>query len=322
MTSGAAWILGAGGLLGGALRAALRERADTHLHEPAARMAWTDGPAVAAQLADGARAFAALVRAESAPRWTVLWAAGQGTMGSTTPEMQRETASLSALLRALAEAPELRGRPGALLFASTAGGIYAGSREETITELSPTAPTSPYGHEKLQQERLVATWAASLRNVAVLSARISTLYGPGQTRNKRQGLISHIARSALRHDPVNIFVPLDTIRDYLHVGDAARDMLVCLDELAAGAARGVTTKIIASEEATTIAQIVGQFAQILRKRPSIITSAHPLGAQYVRRICFRSVVMPHARDRRRTSLLIGVSEVMAHERLALAAAGC
>ena len=52
--------------------------------------------------------------------------------------------------------------------------------------------------------------------------RFSNLYGPGQNLGKLQGLISRLALSAVTRQPINIFVPLDTIRDYVYVDDAAQ----------------------------------------------------------------------------------------------------
>jgi UDP-glucose 4-epimerase len=321
MTVTSAWVLGRGGLLGSALGRALAASggAATDLPGPAS---WDDAPTFASWVRQATGTFAQ--RMEASPpdegrRWAVLWAAGQGTMGSRADEMERETALLSSLLDALAATPELRRRPGSFAFSSTAGGIYAGSTDETITERSAPKPTGPYGEHKLKQEQIVAAWARTMPEASVLVARISTLYGPGQSARKRQGLISHIARSLLRRQPVHIFVPLDTMRDYLYADDAAHDVLAALAALEGTS--GVTTKIVAAGQVTTVAQIIGNFEQIMRRMPRIITSAHPLGAQYRHRMSFRSVVCPEARARDRTSLLVGIAAVMAQERLAFAFSG-
>lgn len=319
MTVTRVWVLGGGGLLGSALGRALAAGggAASNLPGPAS---WDDAAAFTSWVRHAAGTFAQRLQAfppGEGERWAVLWAAGQGTMGSRAEEMERETALISSLLDALAATPELRRRRGSFVFSSTAGGIYAGSTDETITERSATKPTSHYAEHKLKQEQLVAAWARTMPEASVLVARISTLYGPGQSASKRQGLISHIARSLLRRQPVHIFVPLDTMRDYLYADDAAHDVVAALAALEG--TPGVTTKIIAAERATTVAQIIGNFEQVVRRMPRIITSAHPLGAQYRHRMCFRSVIYPEARARDRTSLLVGIAAVMAQERLAFAA---
>ena len=238
-------------------------------------------------------------------------------MGSSSESMSQEACLLESLLQALTNTPELRTRPGSFFFASTAGAIYAGSTDGTITEQSSPMPGAPYGIGKLAQERLIAEWTSTMDHTSVLIGRISTLYGRGQAPGKSQGLISHIARCIIRDRPIHVFVPLDTIRDYLYVTDAAHDVACHLEALEA--CRGVTMKIIAAEDSTTIAQIIGRFEQISHRKPLIVTGATPLGAQYLRRVCFRSVVPPLAKAPHRTSLFVGISEVMAHERLVFAA---
>jgi UDP-glucose 4-epimerase len=308
-----AWILGAGGLLGSSLARVLREDG-TDLFEPKARLCWGDPAVFAERIRPLVQQFA--TRAERSARWMLLWAAGQGTMGSSSERMVRETHLLRSLLDALAKVPALRTRPGSLFFASTAGAVYAGSEDDTVTERSTPAPRAPYGVEKLAQEHLVADWQRTMGETSVLIGRISTLYGCGQGQSKSQGLISHIARCVIRDRPIHVFVPLDTIRDYLHVTDAARDIACHLKELERH--YDVTTKIVAEEASTTIAQIIGRFEQVTHRKPLIVTSATRLGEQYLRRICFRSVVPPLAKAIHRTSLLVGISEVMAHERLSFA----
>lgn len=321
MTVTRVWVLGRGGLLGSAVGRALAAGDGAAIDLPGPS-SWDDAAGFANWVRQTASTFAKRLQASppgEEARWAVLWAAGQGTMGSRAEDMERETTLLSSLLDALTATPELRRRPGAFVFSSTAGGIYAGSTDETITERSAPKPTGPYGEHKLKQEQIVAAWARTMPEASVLLARISTLYGPGQSARKRQGLISHIARSLLRQQPVHIYVPLDTMRDYLYADDAARDVLDALGAVAG--TPGITTKIVAAEQATTVAQIIGTFEQIMRRMPRVITSAHPLGAQYRHRMCFRSEVHREARTRDRTSLLVGISAVMAQERLAFAVPG-
>jgi len=45
--------------------------------------------------------------------------------------------------------------------------------------------------------------------------RMSNLYGPGQNLKKVQGLISQMCLRVLTRQPLVLYVPLDTIRDYL-----------------------------------------------------------------------------------------------------------
>ena len=131
-------------------------------------------------------------------------------------------------------------RRGTLFFASSAGGVYAASQAAPpFDETSPVGALAPYGGEKLAQEALVRELAEAA-GVDMLIGRLSNLYGPGQKLSKPQGLIAHVGRAALRREPVSIYVPLDTIRDYLFAADAGRMVIDAVARRwarAAGAAR-------------------------------------------------------------------------------------
>jgi UDP-glucose 4-epimerase len=303
-----AWVLGGGGLLGTALCRALR-RHGTKLYSPNERFHWTNASQFAPQLETAVRAFAAIVSISE--RWEIYWAAGVGTMGSSNGDLEVETRFLTLLLHLVESESRLMMAPGAIAFASSAGAIYAGSSDYFISESTPIAPTTAYGREKLKQENRLRSFAQTNFGQAASIARLSTLYGPGQSFGKQQGLLTHIARSILRNRPIQIYVPLDTIRDYIVADDAAAAIVAV--SRATRNESGVLTKIIASEQPTTIAEIISVFRRIARRAPRIVTSASKLTGIYSRRVQFRSIVAPSLPRSPRTSLLIGISQVMAAE---------
>ena len=327
-----AWVLGSSGLLGAALCRQLR-RAGSTLFFPADRLAWNNSGEFAAQLAAAVRAFAD--QAAAADGWEIYWAAGIGTMASSPEALVPETRALSLLLQLLESESRLKNVPGSVALASTAGAIYAGATDEIITENTAPAPTTAYAHAKLEQEALLRCFADSHDHASVLIARISTLYGPGQSAGKKQGLMTYLARSILRNHPVQIYVPYDTIRDYITTDDAAAAMVAAVRDTdgdtgrdAAGDAANNTlretsgkpravTKIIASERPATIAEIVSIFRRLARRAPRIATSANRLSAVYSRRVQFRSIVSVRQVATPTTTLAIGIAQLMAAERVAL-----
>ena len=323
-----AWVLGSSGLLGAALCRQLR-RNGTTLFFPADRLAWNNSGEFAAQLATAVRAFAD--EAAAADRWEIYWAAGIGTMASSPETLAPETRALSLLLQRLESESRFKAVPGSVALASTAGAIYAGSADEIITENTAPAPTTAYAHAKLEQEALLRCFADSHDHASVLIARISTLYGPGQAAGKKQGLMTYLARSILRNHPVQIYVPYDTIRDYITTDDAAAAMVAAARDTGGGAERDsagntvhetsgtprAVTKIIASERPATIAEIVSIFRRLARRAPRIATSANRLSAVYARRVQFRSIVSVGPVATPTTTLAIGIAQLMAAERVAL-----
>lgn len=145
----------------------------------------------------------------------------------------------------------------------------------------------------------------------LLIARISTLYGVGQASGKPQGLLTHMSRCLIRNEAIQIYVSLDTIRDYIMADDAAANVIETARSLAPGAA---VMRIVASEQPATISEIVSIFKRIARRPPRIVKSDAPASSVYSRRIQFRSL-LPLSGSRRPTSLLVGISQVLAAERL-------
>lgn len=305
-----AWILGRGGLLGSALERELQNRG-TRIYVPDERFEWGNAETVTRQIDAAARDFAG--HATEAGAWQIHWAAGTGTMGSDEDSLAHETRILKTFLAQL-ETTNLVNLPGLLTFASSAGAIYAGSTDDVISERTQVVTHVVYGQEKLKQEELMKEFAVRHPSVKLLIARYSNLYGGNQSKAKKQGLITHIARCILRKQPIHIYVPFDTIRDYIAADDAAR---ICL-ETADAMTESVVTKIIASEEPVSVAGIIGAFRRLARVPPRIITSAHPLGTGYPHRMRFKSGVLPEAGRTKRTSLSNGIADVLQAERMAMA----
>ncbi len=308
-----AWVIGSRGLLGSALHRALH-RMGVPLFTPVELFCWDNQAELTVQLVAAVKAFAAI--AATGKSWQLYWAAGLGTMGSTEAELALETQVLSTLLRLIESEPKLVAAKGGFAFASSAGAIYAGATDDIINENTPAAPTTAYAREKIKQENLLSTFADSNRNATVLLARISTLYGPGQAVGKQQGLLALIARHILRNQPIQIYVPFDTIRDYITADDAAAAIIAALRAISAES--GVFTKIIASEQPATIAEIISIYKRIARRKPRIVTSASKQSSLYTRRIQFHSIAVPVDEPLPKTSLLVGIAQVMAAERSAFA----
>jgi UDP-glucose 4-epimerase len=305
MTGVVSWVVGQG-LLGSAMQRALK--GDTEAWSPAGAFAWGKPEIVRRELVESCTAFSRAVGDRS---WQVAWCAGTGVVGATPEALAMETATLEALLLAL----ERHGpsSPGALFLASSAGGVYAGSDGAPFDELSMVAPISPYGSAKLEQEQLATEWAART-GVSLLVGRIANLYGPGQDLTKAQGLISHIARSLLRRQPINIYVPLDTQRDYLYSADCGELGAAALCRLRREAdtrrAPVAVTKVLASQQVVTVGAVLAEFRRLLKRPPRVALGTSPLSRLQVRDLRLRSVVWPELDRRQFTTLPTGMASVV------------
>jgi UDP-glucose 4-epimerase len=307
MTGGApaaasTWVIGAGGLLGSAVVAELRQRGASVRTTPL--VPWHDPVQAVARLAEGVRALA-----ECSDRpCRVAWCAGAGVTGTSERALAEEVEVLTRFLNLLATlAP---GTIDGLFFASSAGGLYAGSPEPPFTEAHPVVPLSPYGHAKVAAEEVVSRFGEST-GVPTLIGRIANLYGAGQNLHKPQGLISQLCWGQLNAKPVSIYVSLDTLRDYLFVDDCAGLIVDALDVVARsdgefGGQRGATVKIFASQQATTIGALLGECRRVFKRAPLVVLGNSPTARYQPRDLRLRSTVWTTLDRRPITPLPAGI----------------
>lgn len=296
-----AWILGRGGMLGQALAKALGTRGAASLFEPA-RFSWADPTALAFELDLAIDQFAAAVA--SGERWLVVWAAGAGVIGTEPSALRTEIATIEGLLSRL-ERAALPVERGALFLASSAGGIYGDTPQRPLTERSAIAPLSAYGRNKRLQEELFSSFSIA-RRLPLLIGRISTLYGPNQNLAKPQGFISQLSSNMLRNRPTNVFVSLDTQRDFLFVDDCAEHINDCIERLLEARPSEPILKIFASEESCTLGSIVASFRRITKHQPQIVSRATAVTKEHAGAQRYRSTIWRDTRPPRRTALLAGL----------------
>ena len=263
------------GLLGGAVRRRLGPR-----WMSAQGIAW-DTPAVSVRQL---RALAAdLARAEG---WRAAWCAGAGVVGASPATMRTELDGVAAFLDGLSDG----GSPGRLFMVSSAGGVYGAGGPEVLTEGSPVHPRSAYGEGKRAIEEHIGEWAASA-GTAVLIGRISNLYGPGQDLSKRQGLVSHLCWNALRNEPTQIRVPLETTRDFLHADDAAARIMSWLDRQGGADAGGATIKLVVSGVPMTLARTITLVRAVTKRRMLVVHVDDGQQNEQPKHLRFRSTVL-------------------------------
>ncbi len=204
------WIIGAGGLLGGAIAHKFSNRFTP------TPIRWTLSQKSSEDLQTNLEQFQRNLA--SGQRWLIIWAAGHATVSTSQEECDEELFVFESFIRHAAQ--QLTG-PGKFFLASSAGGVYAASPNPPFNESSPTHPASPYGFLKLAQEQALTSAFSDRLDITTVVGRFSNLYGPGQDLNKLQGLISRLILAGLTKQTMSIFVPLDTLRDFIYASDAA-----------------------------------------------------------------------------------------------------
>ena len=307
------WVVGSGGLLGSHLRRAISHRLpNARLWQPEPpHFSWTKPPKIAEELGQAVTDFTAVVRARRSA-WAILWCAGKGVMSSSAEALQPEWWAWTRLLDLLGDnvAGPHGDLPGTIFLASSAGGVYSGDNGAVLTESTPPRPVSDYGMHKFRMEQKLQNWVTGFPNTSCLIGRISNLYGPGQDLYKAQGIISHLSRCLIYRRPVDIYVSLDTRRDYLFADDCAHQIAASLNRLMTDRP-GAILKIFASEETTSLARIVGVFFRMSKHRP-LIVSRQPRSRQATG-LSLRSDVWRNLRGLRKTDLATGIHLVHEHQ---------
>lgn len=273
------------------------------LNLTAARVAWGDPERSVADLVNAVQDVA---RLSGGGPWSVVWCAGAGVTASTQESLDSEIAVMSAVVAELTERIGDALCRCTLFFASSAGGLYAGSTDPPYTEHHVPSPLAPYGRAKLASEAVFGRLADS--GARVVLGRISNLYGPGQNLSKPQGLISQLCLAHHLVRPIGIYVSLDTLRDYIFVDDCA-DLVLDTVARAASLPPGCppVVKILASGHSVTIAELIGTLRALHKRKPQAILAASPLGRSQARDLRFRSVVWPDLDERTLTPLPVGIA---------------
>lgn len=273
-----AWVIGASGLLGSAVRSAMeRER----IPVMTTTVPWGEPEAAVEALLEAAVALP--------DSWWLVWCAGSGVIASSSEEIDREVWTLREFLSRW-QPPRAAHGPRVMFFASSAGGVYAGSLDPPFTEETEPRPISPYGKAKLDAERAFTRFSGRT-NIPLLIGRISNLYGPGQNLAKPQGLVSQLCKAHATGKPLSVYVPLDTLRDYLYTADAA-SMIVGGLRAVAHDGGGVHLKLLVSGRSVSVNEVVGEVRRVTRRRPPVTTQRSPVAQFQVRDLRMRSIAWP------------------------------
>jgi UDP-glucose 4-epimerase len=305
MTEPLTWVIGSSGLLGSHVAAAVVRHGP--LWSPDAPIGWGKSGA-ADRLAQAVNAFA--TAAGDRP-WQVAWCAGAGVPATPAEALAAEVTMFEILLDGLRTTMRPASE-GAVFLASSAGGVYAGSTMAPFDEFTTPRPISPYGEIKLQLEQVARSWTASSPWPAAVG-RISNLYGPGQDLSKPQGLISQLCLAQLVREPVSIYVPLDTIRDYIFVADCGAIIADVLRKARQQRdSERLTVKVIASQRGVTIGAVLAELRRILKSRIRVVHGTSAASRYQASDLRVKSSVWTDLDRRPLTPLPVGIKSTFDH----------
>jgi UDP-glucose 4-epimerase len=145
-----------------------------------------------------------------------------------------------------------------LVLASSGGAVYRPRSEQVpIDEEAETAPSTSYGIQKLALEQYLRMAAAEGWLTATV-LRIGNAYGTLLPRERLQGFIGVALNYIVHGEPVRIFGDWDNVRDYVHLDDLSRAMM-----LAAGRPEGFALYNIGSGAGHSVRQIMALLESIV-----------------------------------------------------------
>lgn len=266
------YVVGSGGLLGSALI-----RNSEFFHPFPVHINWETTETVAATFNEWAQAVK-----KSKEVFSIAWAAGTARVGSADGELQSEFENFKAFLGALSLVAD---QVQIISILSSAGGIYGGSKDSPINEQSQPSPISGYGSSRIALEEIVTRFGQT-HSIDIRICRISNVYGPGQNPKKQQGLITALVRSNISRKPLELFVPIDTRRDYIYVDDAARKIISFMQSTKSTQGEA-TMKIIASGSTISIGELIAEVNRVRGIRTPVVfakraeTLLQPLAMSFV-----------------------------------------
>jgi UDP-glucose 4-epimerase len=262
------WVVGSGGLLGSALSRELNRNPHFTIFTDK-KINWANPDHINQTFK---KDFHELIEQAGTNPWAVIWAAGRASTSTTKTDTETELVTFMSLIEVISNTSH----QGTFFLTSSAGGVYAGSSNPPFSIDASPKPLSPYGELKLAQEKVAKEQLPE--NCKVIIGRVSNLFGPGQDVNKLQGLISQLVVSALTKKPIDIFVSLDTLRDYIYVDDAAK----IIANLVIRESRTQSTHIIASGQPVSLGYLIQLAQDISRTRIPIAIRAHASSAAQAR----------------------------------------
>lgn len=252
-------LLGGGGILGSGFREVLDEREVVRVQPR-----WGEPTAAAS-------ALRSLLPASLATGpGTLVWAAGAGSISASATAMAAETDDLHAVVSVVRTLPAEQQQRLSVLFASSAGALFAGHGASQVDEHTAPSPRTPYGFEKLKQEQALRR-VAEETGCRVLLARYTNLYGLAAGRLSARGLVSTAVRATRLRQPMTVFVSPDTRRDLVFQRDAALIALRLVEQ----AGTGCTTTIVRDGVTRTVSEILAVVGSVCGRRVPAVFAERP-----------------------------------------------
>jgi UDP-glucose 4-epimerase len=302
------WVIGSNGLLGSAVSDELKKSSLSW--QPTKKIIWDNAGSgdTAIKLEETIEAAVKeYVAALGTNTWEIYWCAGVGVVGSDMDVLDREVTAMKILLSCMRSSGLTANKSGRIFFASSAGGVYAGSSNPPFTEETAPIPISDYGAQKLQIEELLINFGKS-NNVETRIGRIANIYGANQNIRKQQGIVTALVKSTILNTTVSMYVPLNTLRNYIFVSDAAFKIV----NFVRSSTNNHDLRNICSNENWSLGSLIRITKDVTKKRILLAQALNNKSILQPLDLRMKSLSDDNVSSVREVSLPVGVSMVREH----------
>ncbi len=150
-----------------------------------------------------------------------------------------------------------------LIFPSSGGTVYSKKQNIPFVETDIANGVSPYGIQKVMFENYLKLLTGNNKNISCNILRISNPYGLPVNSNRKQGFIDIIIQKILNNEPIELYSPVNTIRDYIYIDDLCSAFLKAIEYK-----NGLEIFNIGSGNGNSLTDVINNLENLLNKKIS------------------------------------------------------
>ena len=153
-------------------------------------------------------------------------------------------------------------RRGVASFVFVSSNAVAGEFKAGQDETAPPRPLSPYGASKLAGGAYCSAFAAAY-GMRTMSLRFANAYGPGSSH--KQSVIAKFIRLIMNGEPLVIYGDGRQVRDFIHVEDLCRAMMLAAEQDVGG-----EIVHVASGKGTSVVELVQLLSEVAGRELPVV----------------------------------------------------
>lgn len=292
-------VFGKNGLIGKTIVDSLKRSNHSVFSNP--KIDWKNKELVPRQVEDSVAAFFESTIGEN---WIIFWFAGKG--GFSVPQEQFDFDE--AIFQCFLDSVEKNMKhPGLVVLSSSAGALYFYNPGQNFDETSLINPNSSYGKMKMRQEEALRSFATRTGCPSLIT-RVSTVYGPGSDFKNGYGLINHLCLADIARTPLEIFVPLETSRNYIYNEDAGK-LIVQFALSCWGSGNKLQIRNVVSPSSVSVAEIVSTCSKVFKRKVVFSNRIDSRQLLYNTRFDIKTLYISDIEQVNWTPISVGISQV-------------